>query len=262
MNSETINALYFCPVSTKEPDFDLSACPGSVTVRSVSPVSLNESVFELSVLPVSVTKLSASVSVNAPDFELSVSPVTVNEPDYELFARSVVIREITDELVVFPALALGAINTLSVSCVSVFPRSQFLPWSSVPSALSAPPWWSSVWLRWSSAPPWWSSVWLWWSSAPPWWAPVPPAPPWWAPVLSVPPRWAQVESALPWWAPATPAPPWWAPVPPRSSAPPWCSALPSLPLFRLRSTTLLDCIVRSVWKPLFGVGGLCHESSM
>ncbi len=202
---------------------------------SVSPVSLNESVFELSVLPVTVTKLSASVSVNAPDFELSVSPVTVNEPDYELFAHSVVIREITDKLVVFPALAIGAINTLSVLCVSVFPRSQFLPWSSVPSALSTPPV--------PSAPPWWSSVWLWWSSAPPWWAPVPPAPP------------------------------WWAPFPPRSSAPPWCSTLPalpqspaspfphgpgppSLPLFHLRSTTLLDCIVRNVWKPLLGGGAL------
>ncbi len=30
-----------------------------------------------------------SVSVNAPDFELSVSPVKVNESDYELFAHSV-----------------------------------------------------------------------------------------------------------------------------------------------------------------------------
>ncbi len=54
-----------CPVLTKEPDFELSACPVPVTEMSVSPVSLNESVFELSVLPVSVTELSASVFVYA-----------------------------------------------------------------------------------------------------------------------------------------------------------------------------------------------------
>ncbi len=39
-------------------------------------------------------------------------------------------------------------------------------------------------------------------------------------------------------------------------------ALRSLPRFHLRSTALLDCAgcVWSVWKPLFGGGGLCHES--
>ncbi len=187
------------------------------------PVSLNESVFELSVLPVSVTKLSAPVSVNAPDFELSVSPITTNEPDYELFACSVVIREITDELVVFPALELGAIRTLSVLCVSVFPRSQFLPWSSVPSALSVPPWWSSVW--------------LWWSSAPPWWAPV------------------KRRSSDPPWCSALPA----LPQPPVSPFP-HGPGPPTLPLFFICSTwyiyiniliyNILDCFVWSVWKLL------------
>ncbi len=83
MDSETINALSVCPVSTKDPDFELSASPGSATEMSVSPASLNES-FELSVLPVSVNELSTSVSVCAPDFELFVSPVPVKAFDYEL----------------------------------------------------------------------------------------------------------------------------------------------------------------------------------
>ncbi len=82
---------------------------------------------------------------------------------------------------------LGAMDALSVSCVSVFTRSQSLPWSSGPSA---PPRWSSTPVWWSSAPPRCSSTQVWWSSAPsapPWWAPVPYAPPWWAPVPSSPP---------------------------------------------------------------------------
>ncbi len=92
-----------------------------------------------------------------------------------------------------------------------------------------------------------------------WWALVPSAPPWWAPV----------PSALPWWAPVPSAPPWWAPVP---STPPWLPALltlprspanplprgpgpPSLPLFRLCSTALLDCIGASGSRSLGGGGG-------
>ncbi len=99
----------------------------------------------------------------------------------------------TTELFVFPALAFGAKNALSVLCASVFPRSQSWPWSTVPSAL---PWWSSAQVRWSSAPPWGSSAQVWWSSAPPWWS-------------SAQVRWS-------------PAPVCW------SSAPPWgvfCSGL-------------------------------------
>ncbi len=52
MNSETINALYVCHLSTKESDFELSVGPVPVTEMSVSPVSLNESVFKLSILSV------------------------------------------------------------------------------------------------------------------------------------------------------------------------------------------------------------------
>ncbi len=184
----------------------------------VSPVPLNESVFELSVLPVSGTKLSTSVSDNAPDLELSVSPVSVNEPDYKLSAR-----ETIEELFVFSASSLETINALPVLSVSVLLRSRSLPWF--------PP---QVW--WSSAPPWWSSGQGWWSSAPPWWAPVLSAPPWWGSALS----------ALSWPL----APPWLpalsvslcfsalSPVSPLPHGP--CP--PSLPLFRLRSTALLDFI--------------------
>ncbi len=53
---------------------------------------------------------------------------------------------------VFPASVLENVYALSVSCVSVFPRSQSLLW-------------------WASAP-------SWRSSALPWWAPAPSAPPW------------------------------------------------------------------------------------
>ncbi len=122
-----------------------------------------------------------------------------------------------------------------------FPVLSALPWwALVPSA---PPWWALV----PSAPPWWALV----PSAPSWWALVPSAPPWWALVPSAPSWWALVPSAPPWWALVPSAPPWWAPVP---SAPPWLPALPqfpasplahgpgppSLPLFHLYSTTLLD----------------------
>ncbi len=89
------------------------------------------------------------------------------------------------------------------------------------SAPSAPPWWSSVLLWWSSAPPWGSSgpsALLWWFSTPP----VLPAPSW-SPVLPVLP---QSQGLTPLHGPGP----------------------PSLPLFRLRSTTLLDCV-------MFGASG-------
>ncbi len=166
-----------------------------------------------------------------------------------------------------PVLSVSALPVLSVSALSVLsvsvpPRSQTLPWFPAWSAFvrwsPASVWWSTAQVWWSSAPPWWSSARVWWSSAPPWWSstpvwwfPVPPAPPWWALVPSAPPWWALVPSAPPWWALVPSVPPWWAPVP---SSLPWLPALPqfpasplahgpgppSLPLFRLHSTTLLD----------------------
>ncbi len=79
---ETINELCTHSVSVKESKFKPYICP----------VLTKESVFELSVLPVSVNELSASVSVYAPDFELSVNPVPANAFDYELSDGTVTIN--------------------------------------------------------------------------------------------------------------------------------------------------------------------------
>ncbi len=193
-----------------------------------------------------------------------------------------------------PVLSVSALPVLSVSVLLRSCSLPWFPaqvwWSSAPSWSSqvwwssALPWWSSGQGWWSSAPPWWAPV----LSAPPWWAPVTSAPPWWAPAppalpwgssawvrwssalpwrTSAPPWWAPVPSAPHWWAPVPSAPPWWAPVP---STPPWLPALPqstatplprgpgppSLPLFRLRSTALLDCIGASGSRSLGGGGGV------
>ncbi len=130
--------------------------------------------------------------------------------------------ESIDGLLVFPASVLETIYALSVSCVSVSPRYQSQPGVSAPPALpwlssvpSAPPWWSAVWLCWSSAPPWWTTV----LSAPSWWALVPSAPPWWVSALSAPscsmaPLVVLAPSALP--------------CLPALLVLPWCSALPAL----------------------------------
>ncbi len=204
-----------------------------------------------------------------------------------LFVCSVLTWEIFDGLSGFPASVLGAVNAIFfVSgsprplCLSRCLEQLGLPWRS--STPCRPLWWSlvtttpSCWSSalsmlsvsapyvsagWSSAPPWKSLdpfAPLWWSSAPPWWVSASSAPPW----------RASASSALPWWAPSAPL--WWAPAP---SAPPWRApghasipgglqpgpgpGPPSLPLFRLRSTTLLDCYA-SVWKPLLGEV-LCHD---
>ncbi len=121
-------ALYVCPVSTKEPDFELSASPGSATEMSASPVSLNEFVFELSVLPVSVNELSASVTVYVPDFELSVSPVPAKAFDYELSVGPVPVTEMSVspvslnvsvfKLSILPVTAMETLNELSVCLVN------------------------------------------------------------------------------------------------------------------------------------------------
>ncbi len=85
---------------------------------------------------------------------------------FQSVKRSVVIREPINELIVFPASVFEAIYALPISCVSVSPRSQSLPWVSSPSA---PPWWAPA----PSAPPWRSSALSalhWWTPAPPWWS--------------------------------------------------------------------------------------------
>ncbi len=79
MNSETINALYVCPVTpviAQETINELSNYPVSVKKSSFrSPVLTKEPDFELSVDP---------VSVNEPEFELSACPISVSNPVYEL----------------------------------------------------------------------------------------------------------------------------------------------------------------------------------
>ncbi len=116
----------------------------------------------------------------------------------------------------FPALVLESVHALSVSSVSVFPRSQSLG----ASAPSAPPWW---------APPWRSSA----LSAPPWRFSALSAPHWWAPALSAPPWRSSALSPLHWWTPALSAPPWRSSAPHwwalALSAPPWRSSAPSAP---------------------------------
>ncbi len=164
---------------------------------------------------------------------------------------------------VFSASSLETINALPVLSVSALPvlsvsvllRSRSLPW--FPAQVwwsSAPSWSSQVW--WSSALPWGSSAWVRWSSALPWRT---SAPPWWAPVPSAPHWWAPVPSAPPWWAPVPSTPPWLPALPQSTATPlPRGPGPPSLPLFRLRSTALLDCIGASGSRSLGG--GLCHES--
>ncbi len=141
------------------------------------------------------------------------------------------------------------------------------PWRS--PTLSAPHWWAPA----LSAPPWRSAVSLWWSSVPLWRS---SAPPWWSSASSAQVWWS---SAPPWWSSALPwrssAPFWWALVPsalPQSPVSPFPHGPgpPSLPLFHLHSTTLLDCIgvsgSRSLWggsvtSPVCGLPPDSHQRS-
>ncbi len=181
---------------------------------------------------------------------------------------------------------------MSVSCVLVFPRLQSLLWVPDPSWCSpVPPWCSSDPSWCSPVPPWCSPDLSWRSpalSAPHWWAPALSAPrggllpcllrTGGAPALSAPPWRSAVSlwwsSAPPWWSSA---PVWWSSVPPalpQSPIPPLAHGPgpPSLPLFRLRSTTLLYCAVYkasgsrslgggSVTNPVCGLPPNSHQRS-
>ncbi len=129
--------------------------------------------------------------------------------------------------------------------VSFLPRSRSLPWFPAQSASLC---WSSV----RSAPPRWSSAQVWRSS-------VPSAQPWWAPVPSAPPGGLQSRLLHPGGLQFTRLCPGFplclGPRPLHfhvdlalcpSPAPPLLHRPPGL--------------YRSVWKPLLGGGGLCHES--
>ncbi len=84
---------------------------------------VSEPVYVLSACPVSVSE---------PVYELPARPVSVSEPAYELSACPVSVSEPIDELFVFPASVLETVYARSVSFVSVFPRSQSLPWVYAP----------------------------------------------------------------------------------------------------------------------------------
>ncbi len=166
--------------------------------------------------------------------ELSSCPEPTTEIVYELVSCLDPAIDAIGELPTYPVMAAEAAVNLSVLSVKV--RSAPPWWSSAPPCwLSAPPWESLD----PSGPPWWSSAQLWWSSAlpaPPWLSAL-PAPPW----LSASP-----------WHPAQPALPQ-SPVPPL----PYRPGPPSLPLYGLRSTYLLDfslfCLERLEATPWWGV---------
>ncbi len=204
---EAVCELSPCPVTAKEAACELSPYPvtakKAVCELSPCPVTAKEAVCEL--LPCLVTAMEAvsepllrSGTADRAVPELSSCLVTATEAGFEPLNPPIMSPEFIDDF-----LVLSAMDALSVSCVSVFPRSQSLPWSSGPSVL---PWRSSA------------------LSPPPWGAPVTPAPPWGAPVTPAPPWGAPVPSAPPWGTPVPSALPWWAPVP---SALPWCSGLPA-----------------------------------
>ncbi len=279
MNCLSVTERSTSPVSVNAPSFDLSAgplpssvfnselsvCPVPVHEYNIEcPTTLKEANTELVALSVTTQKPAIeplNLPVMSPEtinafhvchvnsvtaietiYELSSRPVSAHEPDYELSFCPVSVSEPIDEFV-FPATVPETVNALPVLSVSALPRSRSLPWFPAQSASLC---WSSV----PSAPPWWSSAQVWWSSAPVWWS---SAPPWWS-------------SAQVWWSSA---PPWWAPVP---SSLPWLPALPqspvspfphgpgppSLPLFRLRSTALLDCIGASGSRSLWGGGSVTN----
>ncbi|KAL0199324.1 hypothetical protein M9458_007864, partial [Cirrhinus mrigala] len=157
--------------------------------------------------------------------ELSAPSVSAKDINYKLSACSAP-TETAVKPTVFPASLLVA---LSASSVSVFPRSQSMLW------VSEPP-------------------------APPWWVPASPALPWRTPALSAshwralapyaPPWGSLVSSALLWWYLAHPA----LPAHPQSLGPPHGPGPPSLALFHLRHTTLLDCLFGASGSRSLGVG--------
>ncbi len=206
---EAVCELSPCPVTAKEAVCELSPCPvtakKAVCELSPCPVTAKEAVCELSPCPVTAMEavsepLLRSGPADRAVPELSSCLVTATEAGYEPLNPPIMSPEFIDDFLVFSAM-----DALSVSCVSVFPRSQSLLWAPVPSA-------------------------------PPWWAPVPSSPPW-LPALPTLPR-----------STATPLP--------RGPGP------PSLPLFRLRSTALLDYIGASGSRSLGGGGAMSQILAM
>ncbi len=251
--SELVGELFTCPVSISELTYELSV--PSVVIRVnidalVFPAPVLETVYALSVLCVSVSPRLQSLlwvpDQTVPSWCSPVPPWCSSDPSWCS----------PDPSWCSPALSAP-------------------PWRS--PTLSAPHWWAPALSALPcrsptlSAPHWWAPA----LSAPPWRSPNLSAPHWWAPALSAPPWrsavslwWSSVplwrSSAQPWWSSAPPALPWrssashwWALVPsalPQSPVSPFPHGPgpPSLPLFRLHSTALLDCIGASGSRSLWG----------
>ncbi len=222
---------FVCPTTLNEINTELSAL--SITVQRPAFAPLTPAVFSQETINAShvfhvnsvtaietIHELAACSVPPRVSVEPSALPVLVCDPVYELSFCPVSVSKPLDDCFVFPATVPVIMNALPVLSVSTLPRSRSMQWSSVSL------WWSSIPLWWSSALPWWSSASsakVWWSSASLWWSSAPPALPW----RSSAPSWSSVLPALPQ-SPVSPLP--HGPCP------------PSLPLFRLRSTALLDCI--------------------
>ncbi len=277
-----------CPVPVNGLNFELSACP--VLIRefacglSACSVITRQNIYELFVFSASALETISALSVSCVSvFPRLQSLLCVSDQSVLLWCSSVLHwwapalsappwRSSALSIPHWWAPALSAPPWRS-SVLSAphwwAPALSALPWRS--SALSAPHWWAP------SAPPWRSSA----PSAPPWWAPARSALPWRSSALSAPPWWSAVwfwwSSALPWWSAALSAMSWRSSVPPILLGLSWVPALlalpllpvpplahgpgpPSLPLFRLRSTTLLYYTIWGASGSCSLGGGLCQES--
>ncbi|KAI2653579.1 Dual function macrocyclase-peptidase POPB [Labeo rohita] len=247
------------PVMSKEANYELLSCPNPATevVCEVyeCPVKVKETFYELSDCRLQRLFLNFCPALNWLR-RLIVNCLSNNKPDpvntidaiHESSAMSVTTKETNAELCEFLTSVLEAIHALSVLHVSDPLEPSAPPWGSF--APSAPPWKSFVLLWWSSALLWRSSALLWWSSAPPWRSSSPSYLLWCSSAPPVPPWWFLASPVLAWWSSVPPAPAWWLPAPPVSlwfSAPPALPQFfvpplgpgpPSLPLFRLHSTSL------------------------
>ncbi len=279
LNCLTVRFQFVSPVSTNKLYGELTA-RSVVTRESVDELLFSASVFEtvdaMSVSCVLVfPRLQSLLWVPDPSWCSLVPPWCSSDPSW---CSPVLLWCSPDPSWCFPdplwsSPALSAPHWWA-------PALSAPPWRS--NALSAPHWWAPA----LSAPPWRSAVSLWWSSALPWWSSASSAQVWWS---SAPLWWSSAQvwwsSAPPWWSSAqvwwSSAPPWWssAPIwlsstPPQSPIPPLAHGPgpPSLPLFRLRSTTLLYCAVwrasgsrslggGSVTNPVCGLPPNSHQRS-
>ncbi|KAI2655611.1 hypothetical protein H4Q32_018036 [Labeo rohita] len=149
----SICELSTCPLTTLEAIcelmealYELSACPvtamKAICELPPGPEPATEAVNELSALPATAKNLSSERPVPAMEAmnEFYAHSVTAIEAVIELSAPSVSAKDMLTRPTVSPASLFAA---LSASPVPISPRSQSMPWVSVPSwRPSAPPWWA------------------------------------------------------------------------------------------------------------------------